>query len=259
MRQRILFFLWSVMLCLVVAPTASAIDHSNLDESRPLRLEDAYPIASGEWALETGGGFAAHRQGSTRGLFPVEILYGVAPNLHVAIGTTVSTDPHKIEGQTKSGDVHLSGLYNFNQETLTLPAFGLKLALDLPTGTDSSGTDVRVKGLVTKSFDRLRAHFNPAYEVFTGTKGAERDSRYEFALGASYPLGAPHYTRLTVLGDVFTEQSFRQGESPVVGTEFGIRHQLTPRTVVDAGIGTEFAGPADRAVFFGTVGVSFGF
>src|SRR6266404_5144186 len=32
---------------------AEAVDHGNLDEGRPLRLEDAYPIAHGEISVET--------------------------------------------------------------------------------------------------------------------------------------------------------------------------------------------------------------
>jgi len=39
----------------------------------------------------------------------------------------------------------------------------------------------------------------------------------------------------------------------------GLRYQLTPRIVWDVGVGTEFAGPADRSRFFGVTGFSFGF
>jgi Putative MetA-pathway of phenol degradation len=250
----------SLCLALLVGltPTAFAIDHDNLDEGRPLRLEDAYPIAAGEWALETGAGLSAQRKSRARGLFPVEVLYGL-PNLQVSVGTTLLTDPKQIEEQTKSGDLQLSGLYNFNQETLTMPAFGIRVTLNTPTGTDSSGLDVRVKGLVTKSFDRLSVHFNPAYELFSGTKPFERDGRYELALGASYPVGAPKHTLTTILGDVFTEQALRRGDPQTVGAEVGVRHQWTPWTVLDAGVGTEFAGPSTRSSFFATVGVSVGF
>ncbi|HEV8616111.1 MAG TPA: transporter [Methylomirabilota bacterium] len=238
---------------------AYAIDHKNLDENRPLRLEDAYSIASGEWALEAGAGFTLQRRSANRGVFPLEILYGAAPNLQLGLGTSLSTDPRAIDGQTKSGDLQLSGLYNFNQETLKLPALGVKLSLNVPTGIDSSGVDVEVKGLVTKSFDRLSLHLNAAYEFLTGTERGERDGRYQLVLGASYPVGAPQYTRTTLIGDIFTEQASRKGESSVVGVEAGFRHQLTPRIVLDAGVGTEFAGPSDRAKFFFTTGFSFGF
>jgi hypothetical protein len=37
-----------------------------------------------------------------------------------------------------------------------------------------------------------------------------------------------------------------------------VRHQFTSRVVLDAGIGTEFLGPSDRAAVQGTVGVSVG-
>ncbi len=248
-------------LALVAAtPSAAwALDHKNLDKGRPLRLEDAYPIATSEWAIEAGAGATFQRRSANRGLFPIEILYGAWSNLQLGIGTTLSTDPHEIDEQRKSGDLELSALYNFNQETLSLPAFGVGLELGLPTGVDSSGADVELKGIVTRSFDRLAVHVNVAYEFLTGTRGDERDGRYELVLGASYPVGAPRYTRTTVVGDVFTEQSPRRGDSNIVGAEVGFRHQLTPRIVIDAGVGTEFAGPADRSALFFTTGLSMGF
>jgi hypothetical protein len=145
MRQRSL--IWSLALLMVTAPAAYAIDHKNLDEGRPLRLDDAYAIASGELAVEVGAGFALERRGPDRGVFPLEVLYGAFPNLQLGLGTTLLTDPREVHEQTKSGDLRVSGLYNVNQETLTLPAFGFKLALNLPTGVGSSGVDVEVKGI----------------------------------------------------------------------------------------------------------------
>jgi len=95
-------------LLAITASSAVAIDHKNLDENRPLRLEDAYPIASGEWALEGGAGFTRERRGANRGSFPLELLYGPYPNLQLGLGTTLSTDPREIDEQTKSGDLQLS-------------------------------------------------------------------------------------------------------------------------------------------------------
>jgi hypothetical protein len=257
--NQVAVIIFALPLLLGITQTAHAIDHKNLDEGRPLRLEDAYPIATGEIAVETGAAFTLQRKGPNRGVFPVQILYGVAPNLHVEVGTTLSTNPHELGSQSKSGDLELSGLYNFNAETLAVPAFGAKLSVNLPTGIDSSGVDVKMKGLVTKSFDRLSVHFNAAYEFLNGTRHDERDGRYELVLGASYPVGAPQHTRTTLIGAVFTEQAVQTGESNAVGAEIGFRYQLTPRIVIDAGVGTEFAGPADRSRLFGTVGISMGF
>jgi len=249
----------SLLLSITMLAPTGAIDHSNLDEDRPLRVEDPYPIATGELAVEAGAGLRVPRRGDTQGLFPIELLYGALPNLQLSLGTTAFTDPQKVDEPIKSGDFRVSALYNLNQETLRLPAFGIRITAHFPTGRNSAGVDVRVKGLITKSWRRLSVHFNAAHEFLSETQPTERRGRHQFVLGASVPVGAPKYTRTTVLGDFFAGQSFRRGASEIVGAEFGVRHQFTPWTVLDAGVGTEFAGPSDRSNFFATVGVSTGF
>jgi hypothetical protein len=211
-------FLLLAVLVWVGAEEAYAINHKNLDENRPLRVEDAYPIATGEIAIEVGGGLTLQRHGESRGVFPIEILCGALPNLQLGVGTTLLTDPSEIDG-VKSGDLKLSGLYNF------------KLALNLPTGVASSGADVELKAIVTKSFNRLSFHFNAAYEFLDGTRADERNGRYQFVLGASYPIGAPKYTRTTLIADLFIEQTSQRGKPDTFGAEIGFRHQLTPRVV----------------------------
>jgi len=248
-----------IALLLLVPVAALAIDHKNLDEGRPLRLEDAYAISTGEIALEAGAGFTLRRRGADRGFFPIEVLCGAFPNFQVGVGATLSTDPREIDEPTKSGDLRTGALYNLNQETLVMPAFGVKLEVELPTGVDSKGVDVEVKGIVTKSFERLSFHFNAAYLFFTDSDRGERDGRYELVLGASYPIGAPRFTRATLIADVFTEQSTRRGESNVAGTEIGLRYQLTPSIVWDIGVGTEFSGPSDRSPFILSTGLSWAF
>jgi hypothetical protein len=256
MIKRVLVF---VLTLAAAAGEVYAIDHTNLDETRPLRLEDAYALAEGEIALEAGGGFTLQRRGPNRGLFPAEILYGAYPNLQVGIGTPLSTDPRDIDDRPKSGDLQVSALYNFNQETISLPALALKVGVDTPTGVGARGYGIELKGIITKSIERLSLHLNAGYEFLTSTSRDEREGRYKFALGASYPIGAPQFTRATLVGDVFAEQSTRRGESTFVGTEAGLRYQLTPRIVWDVGIGTEFAGPAHRSDLFMTTGFSLGF
>jgi Putative MetA-pathway of phenol degradation len=243
----------------VTSAPVDAIDHKNLDEGRPLRLDDAYAISTGEIEIEAGAGVTVPRRGTARGVFAVEVLYGALPNFQIGIGSTLSTDPRTIDEPAKSGDLALSALYNFNQETLTLPALGVKLEVNLPTGVKSNGVEVEVKGIVTKSVDRLSLHLNAGYQFLTDAARDERDGRYELVLGASYPIGAPRYTRATLIADVFTEQAIHPGQDNVVGAEVGVRYQLTPRLVWDVGGGTEFAGARDRAQFFFTTGISFGF
>lgn len=242
-----------------LAPGLWAIDHSNLDERRPLRLEDPYPIAHGELAFEGGLGARFQRFAPNRGEFFGEFLWGAFPNFHVGVGAAFETSPGSVEGFEKSGDVRLDALYNFNQETTGLPALAAKVTANFPSGVDSAGTDVTLKALLAKSVDRLTFHVNGSYTVITGTRDGERGGQYEILLGASYPLGAPQETRLTILADVLTRQSTFRGEKNVYGAELGARYQWGTQTVLDAGVGTEFAGPRDRAPFYFTTGFSVGF
>jgi hypothetical protein len=235
---------------------ALAIDHKNLDENRPLRLEDAYSISEGEWAFEAGFGFISKRHASEQVFFPLQLIYGALPNFHLEIGTTIFTDPHEIDEPEKSGDLSIAALYNFNQETMTFPAFGIKGVIILPTGVDSSGIDAEMTAMITKSFSRVSMHFNAAYE-FIGRAEGERAGRYRFVVGPSYPLGAPLHTRTTLIADIFLEQAAHYGENEIIGAEAGLRYQLSERIVVDAGAGSEFGGPDDRSRFFINAGFSF--
>jgi hypothetical protein len=242
-----------------LSPRLEAIDHSNLDERRPLRLEDPYPLAHGEFAFEGGLGARFERFGPNRGEFFGELLYGAFPNFHAGLGAVFESSPGSVEGFEKSGDIRLDALYNFNQETVDLPAIAVKVTVNFPSGVDSAGTDMTLKALLAKSVDRLTFHFNGAYTVITGTRDSERGGQYEILLGASYPLGAPQNTRVTVLADVLTRQSVFRGEKNVYGVEVGVRYQLGTQTVLDAGAGSEFAGPRERAPFYFTSGLSIGF
>jgi hypothetical protein len=241
------------------AERAAALDHGNLDAGRPLRLEDPYPVAAGEWAVEAGVGVEEARRGRDAGLARAEVLYGIAPNLHVSLEGTVFAPVRAVRGAEDSGDVVVSGLYNLNQETLTLPAFGLEAAVALPTGPDASGTDLEVKGLVTRSWGRVGFHLNAGYALIGGARANERDRRYLLTAGASLPLGAPSHTRTLLVVDAFRDQAPSVRQAGVSGAEIGVRHQLTARTVLDAGTGTELRGPEDRSRLSLRAGISIGF
>ena len=236
-----------------------ALDHDNLDPNRPIGMEDAYAIPKGEIGLEGGVRFNDRREGRTRVTFQPQIIYGAFDNAQIEIQGDLMTEPNTLVGATKSGDLHLGLLYNFNTETLQLPAFALRVETDLPTGVNSKGVDTQMTGILTRSFGRLRAHINAGYTILGSPQGQERPGGYRAVVAVSYPLGYPDSFRDTLIASVYTRQSDQQGQRNNTGCEIGLRHQLTSRVVLDAGLGTEFSGPTDRAALLGTVGVSVGF
>ncbi len=257
MRYNLLVVL-SMLLGLGAQPVW-ALDHDNLDKNRPLRLEDAYPIAQGEIALEGGGRFVDGRQGNTRFAFQPQLLVGAFANTQLELGGDLFTEPTTLKGAEKSGDLRVGALYNFNTETLNLPALAVKVEMELPTGLRSRGVDATVGGILTRSFGRWRTHLNADYTVVGSAQGTARNGLYRLAAGVSYPLGYPMRFRETLIADLFTRQSDLRGGRNPTGVEVGLRHQVSSRLVLDGGIGTEFAGPPDRSAVFGTVGLSFGF
>ncbi len=255
---RIVRALVMLMLGLLAQPSF-ALDHDNLDPSRPIGMEDAYAIPKGEIGVEGGVRFNDQRQGPTRVTFQPQIIYGAFDNTQIEIQGDIFTDPSTIVGPDKSGDLHLGVLYNFNTETLNLPAFAVRAEVDLPTGVNSQGVDTQVTGILTRSFGRLRAHLNAGYTVLGSPQGQERPGAYRAVAAVSYPLGYPTSFRDTLIASVYTRQSDQRGQRNNTGVEIGLRHQLTSRIVLDGGLGTEFYGPSDRAALLGTVGVSVGF
>ena len=246
------------LLALPLSPV-SALDHDNLDPNRPIGMEDAYAIPKGEIGLEGGVRFNDRREGRTRVTFQPQIIYGAFDNTQIEIQGDLFTEPRSVVGANKSGDLHLGVLYNFNTETLTLPAFAVRVEADLPTGVNSTGVDTQLTGILTRSFGRLRVHLNAGYTVIGSPQGQERPGAYRAVAAVSYPLGYPMSFRDTLIASIYTRQSDLRGQTNHTGVEIGIRHQLTSRVVLDGGLGTEFVGPSDRAALLGTVGVSVGF
>ena len=236
-----------------------AVDHNNLDEGRPLQMEDAYPMACGGRSAKTRMRASRNRHGAERVAAPLIRSSGANWKPHLGLGSTLATSPHTIDDPEKSGDLRLFGLYNLNQETLRIPALAVKLTLDFPSGIRSHGVDTELKGMLTRTVGHGRVHLNAEYQFIGNARGNKRNGRYEVVLGAQYPWGYPHSFTTTVLADVFTRQAARFNETNNSGVEIGIRRQIAPLVIVDAGIGTECVGPSDRDLFFATVGISFGF
>ena len=246
-------------LGLFLMPLAGlALDHDNLDPNRPIGMEDAYAIPKGEIGMEGGVRFNDRREGRTRVTFQPQIIYGAFDNTQIEIQGDLMSDPNTLVGAAKSGDLHVGVLYNFNTETISLPAFAARVAVDLPTGVNSKGVDTQMTGILTRSFGRLRVHLNAGYTVLGAPQGQERPGAYRAVAAVSYPLGYPTSFSDTLIASLYTRESDLRGQRNHTGVEIGLRHQLSSRVVLDGGLGTEFVGPADRAALLGTIGLSVG-
>jgi hypothetical protein len=246
---------------LTLAATTVAAQERTLTERHPLRLGDAFPVGLGEGSVLAAGGVTVPRRGAAQGFFPLDVLYSPIRNAQFSVGTEINTDP-RASDDPASGDLTLAGRVNFGPPTSFLPSFATQLAATVPTGVGSRPLDLEAKGYATRQLTLgeivLFLHLNASADVRATALGEdERRVRYHLAAGPSFTV--PQLAALTLGGDVFVDQARRRGETETVGAEVGARYRLSPTLVFDAGVGTEWAGPRDRAAFFALVGLSWSF
>jgi hypothetical protein len=244
-------------LTLLLALPAGA-QEKELSDGHPVRIEDAFYVASGDGGLLMTGGALLPRRGSTHGVFAVDLQYAPLPRLQLGLATVLSTQPEA----TASGDLNVSARVWLAPETEILPSLAAHLAATLPTADGSRAVDLELKGFATRSLTAgllpLHLHLNVAREARATEKATdERRFRFRTALGTS--LTVPHHAPLTLVADVYADQPFQRGEAVTVGLELGARYRIGPATALHGAVGTEVVGPPGRAAFFARLGFSFGF
>lgn len=234
-------------------------DFRNADPDRPLRVEDAYPLKYREWELEIGTRPELSEGGPNRYAWLAELKTGIYYDLQVGVEVeSLLRSGGGLESRFGVEELALHLLYNFNQETRTLPALGLRGDVLIPTGGALGREEFGyvLKGLATRSFGRFRLHGNAGYRFNNDERGPGETDPLDagdvwFAgLAFDYPIGL--FSRL-LLGDVFVEVPANGGSARVTA-EFGARLQIGNTWVLDLGIASavsEWDEAANGAVIVG--------
>lgn len=251
----------SIWLGSLLASSALAqSDHNNIDSGRPLRFDDAYSIAFRERALEFGLSLDSFRRTAARYGFRAEYKVGFAKNQD--IGVTFDPTYGGSSRRFDAGNVELAYFNSLKREIGNSPALAYRVEVGLPTGRDSRGVDVKLRGIATRALGQYdRIHLNVDANVLSNPTADERNLALGVIIGYTSPLGYPKKFDQTLVAEFGVQQSrFRdQGYTGTVG--IGIRKQMSPRTVFDMGIESDvFAtrGASQSPVRL-TVGYSVGF
>lgn len=234
---------------LLGSTTATAVDHNNLDANRPLSFDDAESIAYREQSLEVGAALLLPERRSVGGAFDIEYLYGFAPNTHLNIGIDPSVGGRTDSEDTRFdvGDVSIGVLHNFNREYNNTPAFAIRTDVALPTGRDSEGVGVRVRGIASKTvgqYDRL--HLNLDLNINTEPTEDERTVIPGVILGYSRPVGYPRRFDRTVLAELGIRAAETDNRGAIVSVGVGLRQQVGYQSVWDVGLQGNLATDADE-------------
>lgn len=250
----------AAVIALAAGPTALAaqIDYRNLDDDRPLRMEDAYPVERYAFEFLAPYAFERERGGATIHSWVFELEYGILRNAQIGLKAPLATV--RAGGSTTTG---LSGLrafalYNFNTEGPLLPAIALRADAVFPLGSlGGDETRFAIKGILTRSWGRSRLHLNGGLLVAGGdAPGAAVEALEDWWYGAALDRTLFRQSVL-LIGEVYALRE--ASAAPVeVNASLGLRWQWRPTTVLDVGISRGLRsglGP-DYAV---TVGISSAF
>jgi hypothetical protein len=226
-------------------PLAAQIDYRNLDDHRPVRTEDAYPIE--RYAFELILPYEYEDGLGAEGLHVVapELSYGLLANTQVglklpfaAVRTTSGTD-------WGFGGPRLFALHNFNTESPRLPALALRADLSLPAG-DLAGDNAQLTltAIATRSWGRTRLHLNGGATLGRDSGRPATDPLPEW--GVSLAADRTFLRRsLLLVGELGVLEATATAPTDVTAA-LGVRSQLTPTLVLDAGLSrrlTSDAGP----------------
>jgi hypothetical protein len=250
-----LFATLSLGAGLGVTEARAQADYRNLDPGRPITIEDAQPVEFR--ALESEFGiprFTRERRGHSLFSFESEFKWGVWKNTQFGMGSeyVIARVPGNTAFASRDSQFHL--LYNFNQEGRRLPAIALRPELSIRSGgLGSRHEHGALKLILSKTLHNNRLHFNGAYTAGPteeSGRGGELVSRYLY--GAAYERTLP-LKFLAIVADVYARKPIELTRTEVM-FEIGMRLQLTPKWVLDAGISSGRLRPSAGA----DIGITFG-
>jgi len=245
-----LMIFWAAALIslLISAISAGAADHFNLEEGIPTEVEDAYPIAYRGREIQYIFRYDRTRDNLDRFYMKPVLELGIFRNTQLSIKAPFILGSEV--DKTGSGDVAVEGFYNFNMETLYIPAVAVAVDAYFPSGRNSSGVDTTTKLILTKKLGRTsfyhELHFNGMWTHNAGARNGEREHLYKFIAGYSARVRSD----TVLILDFIREQEREKGKENNI-LELGIRYQVTPLTIVGVGAGAGMgdASPKFRAMF----------
>lgn len=230
-----------VLACSGAAAFASG--HEDLEENLPTELEDAYATPYRNIEFQGFVRYMDEKPGN-RFVYQPQFEFGIIPNTQLKLAGTFYSGNVDREG---SGNVSSEVLYNFNAESVYVPATALAVNAELPTGERSNGVDVTTKLIFTKMpYVRTtllhRLHANLIWKRNAGRdRETERHDQFKGILGVTSRAGKD----MTVILDYVREQKEQKHEEANV-VEIGLRRQLTPFTTAAVGAGAGIGADSER-------------
>ena len=238
-------------------PLTAQVDYRNLDDDRPLRIEDAYAIERFAFELILPAFAAFEQGGGGRYGFVPELSFGLLPGATAGLKLPVVGIGGEPADQFGLAGVRAFFLVNLSTETPTLPGMALRLDVTGPLGGELAGAggSASIKALATRSFGRQRVHLNASWGFAT------QETPSAFEPTAPWWVGAAVDHTLVRSSTLLLAGISAIGGDRVTSTRWeaavGFRRQFTPTLVLDGGVAGRITGPGENLAF--TLGLSHAF
>lgn len=232
---------WSV-------PLAAQVDYRNLDDDRPLRIEDAYAIERFAFELILPS-FAAFERGGAGhyGLVP-ELSFGILPGAALGMKLPIAGTWGEASNRFGLAGARAFFFVNLATETVSLPGLAARLDVTAPLGGALAGEGgaASIKALATRSFGPQRVHLNAAWGFVTPEIPGAVEPVPRWWAGAAIDRTLFRNSTLLLAGvsAVAGEDVERRWEGSL-----GLRRQVAPTLVLDAGVAGRLAGHGESVAF----------
>jgi hypothetical protein len=249
---------WLMAIALAAPPCAAQTDYYNLDDKRPLLIEDAVPVEFRAFELQFAPMRIERAFNRQYGYsFESEIAYGILPRTQVELGLPIAI-ADAAGARSGLAGIDARVMHALWTETLGLPGVALTASAQLPVGPLATDEVVGLAGVVVTRTTRIgRVHLDARHGLNAtpraiGNNGEAVRWRAGAAVDHSFALSS------TLLGaELVAAQPIGGGRPIAWSTTVGMRRQMAPRWVLDAGLGRRFSG--DAKAWTVTAGTSYSF
>lgn len=236
---------------------------------RPLAVDDADPVAQGQFELEAGLSCEFDKD-LEHWSFPLGIAFGVLPDIEIGLGFGWQTEKRDIdevwiylknpgeqtETEQSVDDLVLAAKWQFIKECPIGARHAFYGAVKIPTSDEDKGfgngeTDFDLTWIVSRNIgESLGLHINIGY-TWIGAEDEEDLFHYGFAL--DYELTES----LQFVGELYAENETEKGAETIVKYNTGFRWNCCDDLTFDISGGSRIMG--DAADFQATAGLTWAF
>lgn len=246
-----------------IAAAALILTAGSVFAGRPLTVDDADPVAPGQFEFELGAAFE-HDSTCNHWEAPFGLTAGILPGVEAGFGfgglfeerTEVSGKDH----ESGVGDFTAGAKWQFISESAWLPRQALAAAVKFPTADDPNGlgsgkTDYDLTWIASKMLnERTGIHVNAGYTWVGEPSGENVGDVVHYGLALDVQLSET----VQWVGEVFAEKELQSGTQTIAQYNTGFRWSATESLVLDVAAGSHLCGD-DAPDLTATAGLTWAF